>query len=326
MRNYIIGAAVVVVLAVAAVLVLVPGLLMYDNFLKVLYYDVHGNPLQSPYSIVGGSEGVSQIAIMATVQNTGQIPIDVTIVSASPGVLQTAFSGKSAHVEPGAIQTITSSMFPTAQFEGQTVDFSVTVMGSYTYAGQAKTISKSGSISVRVDADRVAAFTLSVDDGLGTQYTCVTSGTTCSGSSTASCCSPSTCSVPATRTCLPNNCSGTVIAWVDNNPAGCQIYQAGNPAGPFLCHVNVCYDGTSPTKIRNYLEACGSGNARTQPTPGAANYCSDGKIFYANGNWIEGSLCHSSSVPAATGVCDWIYEGVGSTCGGSTPSGDTQCS
>jgi hypothetical protein len=305
---------------------LIGGYLVYASsnasaggFLSLNYFDKNGNPISTfhfPWqaSVVNGVQGVSTFTVTATVDNTGEVPLTVTIPTASPAVVQTAFAGKSVTVAVGETKTITSNAITASQFEGTTTNIAATASGAYTYAGNAGTITKSGTTAITVSHDLVAGFTFGIGTGLGTSppANCVNTGTTCAGSATATCCSPSTCSVNVPAGCSTNYAAcGTSYTYTGNAIPGssgsCKIYSSGS----FKCQIaGGCSDGTSASKANG--ATCDYG---LSPHPLLAGYCGTTKAGQQDTAPIVGAC-----------TCTWVAAAPAATCGGTSAGGDTACS
>jgi len=131
--------------------------------IEPIFYDEDGNPItQSLYSLIGPYEGVYYLSFVTTVTNTGEVDLTVEIETATPSELLEAYVSSTPKViEPGESTTWESDLIPTAPYEGETIDFSITVKGSYVYAGETHYLTKSGSVSLVVEEDPVAGFDVS---------------------------------------------------------------------------------------------------------------------------------------------------------------------
>lgn len=187
------------------------GMLGQNSMITVNYYDAQGNQIPRPLFTVVTSgtqriEGVSSVDFDVNAKNTGELPLNVVIDIATPSVLKAAMPTTELTANPGQTVSWKSSRLQTSQFEGTSLAFTVGVTGKYTYAGQQRTISTSGSTaSMTFTRDPVVGLEVSVSGGgfgngtLGTNGTLKTSGTTCTLGSE---CQSGTCNNVTTQTTL----------------------------------------------------------------------------------------------------------------------------
>ena len=244
-------------LQIGIVIAIVIGAYLYfnqsasgDNFLTITYYR-NGVPVQVqfPQSVIGGTPGITDITVTATITNTGQIPLTCKFSDGTPNPLKIAMPTTILNVPVSGSASITTTKIPIAQFEGTSPSFWAKVGCDYTYAGTTKSLYKEGTLNLGpITADLMASFnvgftTWTGGSSGGSGGTCNVAGTSCSliyAQSTASdstCCSGTCNKVSQTGTNYNSHdiCSaGGNLAggnWQFNKamcPTGtyCQIYYA----------------------------------------------------------------------------------------------------
>lgn len=135
-----------------------------DTFLTVHYYDENRNKIVSgkALALIGDLEGVQYISFDVNVDNTGEVPLELTIKDARPVQLKSALPTTSLTLGLGENNKWSSSLIDVSPFEGTTQIFEVQVQGKYTYAGKIKTLEKTGSISLSIQPDPLGGFDVSV--------------------------------------------------------------------------------------------------------------------------------------------------------------------
>ncbi len=195
--------------------IFVPGIGTND-FLSVKLYR-NGEQIYPPIlSVVGSAEGVTEMSLISTIKNTGNITLFCSIIETSPS--QFIKPTTEVLVPIGGSNVIESPLIGTAQFEGTTPIFWAKAKCDYTYADEIKTLYLEGNTKVKIDADPVAGATMELVSSVGTgeggatpdptpdpEPVCLVAGTTCSINS--DCCS--------------NSCIGTdvSVAYVECNYA-----------------------------------------------------------------------------------------------------------
>lgn len=104
-----------------------------DTGIKILKYDINGNPIRTTYSVVGGEPGVYFISFEIFAKNEGQAPYDFEIIDASPNELANNIDYiKHVDIPPGESVKWTTNLVPTRELEnGQDVEFTVLIQGSF---------------------------------------------------------------------------------------------------------------------------------------------------------------------------------------------------
>jgi len=163
-----IGGIVVGILVIFTVVALALGL-GQDTFLTVHYYDGNRNEISAGWlSVVGGVEGVEFISLDVNVDNTGEVPLELSIKSASPPRLSSALPTNTINLGLGEQGSWASGLFDITSYEGTTQIFEVTVEGEYSFAGKVETLEKTGVISLSIQPNPVAGFDVDVVfDGSG---------------------------------------------------------------------------------------------------------------------------------------------------------------
>jgi len=181
----------IILLIVGIVVLLSVGVVAYvyslgygqDTFVTVHYYDSNQKEIffSKGLSVIGNLEGVEYISFDVNVDNTGEVPLELKIKSASPSLFKSALPTTTLNLAIGESGKWTSNLIATSYFEGTTQIFEVTVIGSYIYAGQTKTLEKSGAVSLSIQPDPIAGFDVTVissaDPGGDTDPICTESWT-----------------------------------------------------------------------------------------------------------------------------------------------------
>lgn len=228
-----------------------------DSLLEARYYDSSMNRL---FSIVGDVEGVSYIDFVATVTNTGELPLTVSIDQATPPALSSALTVSNEPLAPGETREFTSDVIDVAPFEGSIQEFFVRVRADYTYGGSTDSIYKEGSVTLQIledpDADFTLGFTSSVgSEGTGTNGTCSSSGASCSDGS--ECCSESCLVAGEEMTVLQDQTSACTCPYMTcpatgydycfmDWPAGYGNVQPGDSSSQFGYNTGCIYTSTEP--------------------------------------------------------------------------------
>ncbi len=165
-----------VVVVVAAILYFTGGLngLFETGTINVKFFDANGNPVgtDSIKSVVTSSSGsvlaqnVANMQFTIKAKNTGELPLVVSLNTLTPSQLDSAFTKIDKTIAPGEETTWTSSLVPTAQFDGTSKTFYVKIRGTYTYAGETKTIDKEGSVAYSFAIDPIAGLSVTFGSSL----------------------------------------------------------------------------------------------------------------------------------------------------------------
>jgi len=131
-----------------------------DAFLTVHYYDANKQEIfmGKGLSIIGNLEGVEYISFDVNVENTGDVPLELSIKDASPSQLKSALPSNTITLTVGEKDKWTSDYIDVTPFEGTTQIFEVEVEGKYTYAGKTHTLEKTGQISLSIQPDPQGGF------------------------------------------------------------------------------------------------------------------------------------------------------------------------
>lgn len=130
------------------------------DLLVINLYDAQGNQITDRslglMSVVGGVPGVAFISFTATVNNNGSVPLNsMTLSSMQPSAMASAFGTPATiTLTTGNQYSWTSALINVTQFEGQTVNFSLRVVGSYMSGeGASIPITKYGQKIVTISQD-----------------------------------------------------------------------------------------------------------------------------------------------------------------------------
>ena len=255
------------------------GFIGTSNLMTVQYYR---NGIMVPASIVGGVEGVTDITLTANVKNTGQLPLQCYVLSATP----TAFIMPASKypVAKGGTGAITSSLISVAQYDGTSPTFWTKIGCDYTYAGVTKVLTKEGSITLAIQADPVANFDINLtsSSGSGTGGSTPTPNATCLNAGSG-------CSLGSE--CCSNSCPSATIqdAFVIANVGSCSAVSftlSGNcPVS--TCTVQKSTNGMDCNSYANYSTAPnGAFSIQVYNTPLTGNCYWCYKVIHTSGQCI----------------------------------------
>jgi len=156
-----------IALAVVFFLFILPTGTTTKDFLEVRMYDSNGNLIGSTesFAVVNDVPGVDSVDVTINVENTGEIPLSMSITSLSPTQFNNAVSKTTKTVQPGNSISWTSNLISVGSLGLGTKTFSASVRGTYDYAGQTRTIDKSASISITIEEDLTGDFILTIESG-----------------------------------------------------------------------------------------------------------------------------------------------------------------
>lgn len=175
-----IGVFVVVLIGIAVALNMVAGA---DQMISIYVYDAQGNEIPAdifsvlvvgPYKY----EGAETMKIEVSVDNTGDLPLDVRMTSITPTQIDSQFIKLTKRIDSGQTATWISGFIYLDQFEEQSITSVIEVTGTYQYAGTGHDIVKTGSVTFAVEADPIAGFVMdvSIGDISTTANPCTTEG------------------------------------------------------------------------------------------------------------------------------------------------------
>ena len=107
------------------------------------------------------------MATTLKIANVGDLPITVQLMQISPPDLSVAYQGivGLAALNKGESVVWLSKLFPVEKFEGQKVNFSVTIKGIWVYAGKSSSYEISKSFIMEIQPDLTGSFSASFDIG-----------------------------------------------------------------------------------------------------------------------------------------------------------------
>lgn len=134
-------------------------------FLEARFYDKDGNLIEETdtFAVVGGIEGVHSMDLTVNVENTGDKPLTMDIISVSPTLFSNALIKTQKTVDVGQSVNWISNTFLVESFVGTTQRFSVTAKGTYQVGIETKELTKTGYLDLTFDPDPTGDFTVSVD-------------------------------------------------------------------------------------------------------------------------------------------------------------------
>lgn len=167
-------------------------------------------------AIIGDYEGVYYIYFTITIKNTGDFPLTMSIIEATPTEFASALATSPAFtINPGQQNSWVSGEIDVAPFVGTTTRFTIKTQGLYTYAGEQYTMEKEGWVDITVQPDPVAGYDVIIESstgqtGGGAETTTVP--TTIPGTTTTvePCWTAGTTCDPADHNCC-NTCVGTTV-------------------------------------------------------------------------------------------------------------------
>lgn len=148
--------------------IIIPGGILKiggDAFIEARFYDKAGNLIEDigTFAVVGGVEGVHSMDLTVNVQNTGDKPLTMDIISVSPTLFSNALSKVQKMVDVGQTISWTSSIFSVDSFVGTTQRFQVIAKGTYMIGSEIKTLQKTGYLDLTFAPDPEGDFTVNVD-------------------------------------------------------------------------------------------------------------------------------------------------------------------
>jgi hypothetical protein len=118
---------------------------------------------QVVHATIGESYGIEEIRFTINVKNTGEIPVSITLDSASPTQLSTSLGGATPQqVEPGVTASWTTNWIAVEQFIGTTPSFEVVATATDTLG---RSMTKADSISFAIMPDPEIGIDVTISGG-----------------------------------------------------------------------------------------------------------------------------------------------------------------
>ncbi|MFC1715658.1 hypothetical protein ACFL6S_18470 [Candidatus Poribacteria bacterium] len=157
-------AGVIAAVLVVGALTVGAGLFGNDQMMSARLYR-NGMYLGTLASVIGEYENVTHIDFPVRIRNTGSIPLSCQITSASPSAL--SYSSSPKGVNTGQTVEWMSNQVPSAPYDDTVQTFSVNTRCDYTYGGQANSMPKSASVTLKIDLDPDAGYIVNMSSSVG---------------------------------------------------------------------------------------------------------------------------------------------------------------
>lgn len=125
------------------------------------FYDRNGNKINAPLAIVNDIEAVYAMDFDVNLKSLSSVPLTISL-SGTPPTFNSAVSIPSFVLQPNASKTVRTNRLNVSQLAFGVVPLVLTAKGSYFYGGQSFELSKTGSLTLNVEPDPVADFTVSL--------------------------------------------------------------------------------------------------------------------------------------------------------------------
>jgi hypothetical protein len=165
-----------------------------NNFVEITMYDSAGNVIATTnsFAVVGGTPGVSTFTLTVNVQNTGNVPLQVTLQSLSPSPFDSAMSKSTKTAAVGQTVSWTSNQIDANQFTSYSQPVTFSASASATYTG-GNVPSKTGQIQLTITSETEGGFTIGIVSGA-------------SGGGSGPVCGDGVCATGETATSCPSDC------------------------------------------------------------------------------------------------------------------------
>lgn len=198
-------------------------------------YDLYGNPINHPMSVVGGVEGVKYIKLKINIQNKDTVALNLSVSSMTPTEIVSAKPTNTVIVQPSTTGSLLTGLIDIEPYEGKSQNFCITVV-SGRIPSLRESASTSGCINISVQPNPTGSFNIILESSVG-------NGTILNPGCTENwqCGSWGTCtSSLQTRTCTDLNSCGTLA----NKPVEQQTCAFITDCNSANVGIRKCYSST----------------------------------------------------------------------------------